>query len=223
MKDLFSWRLQPSDDYFTHLWENATFVFDTSFLLDLYRVSNSTAKDFLNILDHLEAKIWLPNQVVSEFMNRREEVIDSEVKSFQKALEELEKWKEEQLNFNHLKGAINQAGRIVGTEVAFLFEKQVNYKEAVEEVEKCFKNKITDLSKNHSSLRSEEDYILNKLLVLFDGKVGEPDSIEILQKIYKEGEERYKQKKPPGFKDKDKPNDNGTERKYGDLILWKQI
>jgi hypothetical protein len=59
--------------------------------------------------------------------------------------------------------------------------------------------------------------------VLFDGKVGELYSIEDLQKIYKEGEERYQQNKPPGFKDTGKENDNSTERKYGDLILWKQI
>jgi PIN like domain len=104
-----------------------------------------------------------------------------------------------------------------------LFDEQVSYKKAVEQVEECFRNKIEDLSKNHSSLRSEEDYILNKLLMLFDGKVDEPDSIEILQKICKEGEERYNHNKPPGFKDKDKKNDNGTERKYGDLILWKQV
>ena len=54
MKNLFSWRLKPSEKDLTDLWNSATFVFDTNFLLDLYRVSHSTAKDFLNILEHLE-------------------------------------------------------------------------------------------------------------------------------------------------------------------------
>jgi PIN like domain len=223
MKDLFSWRLPPSESDFADLWENAVFVFDTNFLLDLYRVSHSTAKDFLNILEHLEKRIWLPHQVASEFLNRREGIIDSELKSFQKALTAIEKWKDDELSFNRLKGSINEAGRIVGAEVALLFNQQDAYKAAIEEVEKCFRKKIEELAKSHSLLNAEEDYILNKLLVLFDGKVGKPDCIEILQKIYKEGEERYKQKRPPGFEDKDKPNDNGNERKYGDLILWKQI
>jgi hypothetical protein len=219
VKNLFSWRLTPSENDFTNLWENAIFVFDTNFLLDLYRVSHSTAKDFLNILEHLKERIWLPNQVVSEFLNRREVIIDSEVQSFQKALTNLEKWKDEELNFNRLKGCIDAAGRIVGAEVAFLFEQQDAYKKAVEEVEKCFRGKIEELSKSHSLLNSEEDYILSKLLVLFDEKVGEHDSADVLQKIQKEGAERYSQKKPPGFMDDAKEN----ERKYGDLIIWKQI
>lgn len=53
MRNLFSWRLRPSEADFSKLWENATFVFDTNFLLDLYRVSRLTVEDFLKILEHL--------------------------------------------------------------------------------------------------------------------------------------------------------------------------
>ena len=217
---MFSWKLKPSEQDFTDLWKSAIFVFDTNFLLDLYRVSYSTAKDFLNILEHLEGRIWLPYQVASEFLNRREEIIDSEAKSFQKALEALEKWKNEQLSFGYLKGLISQAGRIVSSEVAFLFEQQDDYKKVVEKVEKSFKDKIGELAETHPQLNFENDYILEKLLTLFDGKIGEPFNSETLQKLYKEGEERYKQEKPPGFKDATEKED---ERKYGDFILWKQI
>jgi predicted nucleic acid-binding protein len=194
MKNLFSWRLPPSESDFADLWENAVFVFDANFLLDLYRVSHSTAKDFLNILEHLEKRIWLPHQVASEFLNRREEIIDSELKSFQKALTAIEKWKDDELSFNRLKGSINEAGRIVGAEVALLFNQQDAYKAAIEEVEKCFREKIEELEKSHSLLNAEEDYILNRLLVLFDGKVGKNDSTEVLQEIQKEGVERYSKK-----------------------------
>ncbi len=222
MKDLFSWRLPPSESDFINLWKSAVFVFDTNFLLDLYRVSQSTAEDFLSILEHLNLKsrIWLPYQVASEFLNRREEVIDSEATSFKKALDALEKWKDEQINFDRLKGWINQAGRIIGSEVAFLFDQQNAYKTAVEEVEKCLKDKIEEISATHFPLNSEEDYILEKILTLFDGKVGNPYSAETLQKLYKEGEERYKQRKPPGFMD---AKDKEDKREYGDFILWKQI
>ncbi|MGB3508785.1 MAG: hypothetical protein WBA93_05995 [Microcoleaceae cyanobacterium] len=46
MKNLFSWRLPPSEADFKELWEKATFVFDTHFLLDFYRVSSSTSADY---------------------------------------------------------------------------------------------------------------------------------------------------------------------------------
>lgn len=53
MKKMFFWRLYPSEQEFANLWESATFVFDTNFLLDLYRVSHSTAEDFLRVLESL--------------------------------------------------------------------------------------------------------------------------------------------------------------------------
>ena len=217
MKDLFSWRLRLSDTDFITLWESATFVFDTNFLLDLYRVSRSTSEDFLKILERLQDRIWLPYQVASEFLSRREEIIDSEAASFQKALSALDKWKDEQLNFHRLQGHLREAGRIVASEVQSLFNKQDAYISAINEVDKCFREKIEELTNTHCSLNSEEDYILERLFSLFDGNVGKPYDTTTLQKLYKEGEDRYRKEKPPGFKDTKK-----NERKYGDFILWKQ-
>ncbi len=81
MKEMFSWRLRPSESDFIELWERSTFVFDTNFLLDLYRVSSTTSEDFLRVLESLQNRIWLPYQVANEFLERREEVIDSEAAS----------------------------------------------------------------------------------------------------------------------------------------------
>jgi predicted nucleic acid-binding protein/uncharacterized protein (DUF1778 family) len=220
MRDLFSWRLRPSNADFTQLWENATFVFDTNFLLDLYRVSRSTSEDFLRILERLQDRIWLPYQVASEFLNRREEIIDSEAISFQKALSALAKWKDEQQSFSRLRGLLADAGRIVASEVAFLFDEQDAYLSAIDDVEKRFREKVEELANSHSPLDSEEDDILENLLSLFDGKVGEPYDVASMEKLYQEGADRYSKEIPPGFKDAKEKED---ERKYGDFILWKQI
>jgi predicted nucleic acid-binding protein len=220
MRNLFSWRLRPSNADFTQLWENATFVFDTNFLLDLYRVSRSTSEDFLRILERLQDRIWLPYQVASEFLNRREEIIDSEATSFQKALSALAKWKDEQQSFSRLRGLLADAGRIVASEVAFLFDEQDAYLSAIDDVEKRFREKVEELANSHSPLDSEEDYILENLLSLFDGKVGEPYDVASMGKLYHEGADRYSKEIPPGFKDAKEKED---ERKYGDFILWKQI
>jgi len=209
MKNLFSWRLPLSDSDFVELWENATFVFDTNFLLDLYRVSRSTSEDFLGLLERLKDRIWLPYQVVDEFFNRRENVIASETASYEKVLLGLDEWKNEQLSFKKLRGLIDNSGRIIAAEVKSLFSNQDAYISAISEVEKCFKEKIEEVTKTHSVLNSKEDYILEKLLILFDKKVGNSYDIIALQKLYKEGEERYKQEKPPGFKD------DKAKKRYG--------
>lgn len=218
MRNLFSWRLHPPEDYFKDLWENATFVFDTNFLLDLYRVSHDTARDYLRILKHLEERIWLPYQVAYEFLERREEVIDKEKISFQKALEALDKWKEEQLKFNSLRNQMSQAGRIIGSEVESLFDQQDDYKAAIEKVEQCFNNRIKELSQAHFQTDSDQDFILEDLLNLFNNKTGRSFDEVTLKHLYKEGDERFNQKKPPGFMDV-KKEDNS---KYGDWILWRQ-
>ncbi|MEH2367852.1 PIN domain-containing protein [Nostoc sp.] len=220
MRNLFSWRLSPSEADFSKLWENATFVFDTNFLLDLYRVSRLTVEDFLKILEHLQNRIWLPYQVADEFFRQREEIIDSEAASFKKALSALEKWKSEQQKFNSLRGYLNQAGRIVAAEVEDLFDKQKNYLDAVNEVENVFRQKINELANAHFPFDSENDIIVEHLLSIFDSKVGEPYDEKSLQILYKEADDRYKKSQPPGFSD---GKDKGDERKYGDFILWKQI
>jgi len=228
MRNLFSWRLPPSEADFLSLWKNATFVFDTNFLLDLYRVSGSTAENFLKILEHIQNRIWLPYQVADEFFKRREEIMDAEAASFQKALSGLEKWQSEQHSFKSLRDCLRQSGRIVAAEVEVLFDEQAKeflvdeqtqYVDGVDKMEKAVRERVVKLASDHSSSSSNADNILEKLLLLFDLKIGESFDEKVLQDLYKEADNRYKQLKPPGFKDSEKEGD----RKYGDFILWKEI
>lgn len=56
------------------------------------------------------------------------------------------------------------------------------------------------------------------MAVLLDGKVGPEYSTEEFEEILKEGERRFKNKIPPGYKDSEKSNDD----QYGDYIVWKE-
>jgi hypothetical protein len=44
-----------------------------------------------------------------------------------------------------------------------------------------------------------------------------------LKSLALEGEERYKNEIPPGYRDGKKDASRDPFRKYGDLIIWKQI
>jgi PIN like domain len=59
---------------------------------------------------------------------------------------------------------------------------------------------------------------------LYASKVGLAFTGDQLAKLYKEGEERYKVKTPPGFKDAKKAKDpNATPRQiYGDFLVWRE-
>ncbi len=66
----------------------------------------------------------------------------------------------------------------------------------------------------------KNDPIYEQLSSLFEGKITESFSNEQLREIYSEGENRYKLKIPPGYEDEKTKEGN---KKFGDLILWKQI
>jgi len=95
-----------------------------------------------------------------------------------------------------------------------------------------YKKSVNYLDKNQPCVRSH-DPIRDQLNQIFENKIGNiPENQEFLDKIFKEGEERYKTKTPPGYDDdgKSKQEDNvfmfsglKYERRYGDLIIWKQI
>lgn len=66
----------------------------------------------------------------------------------------------------------------------------------------------------------DEDEYLEKLKDLFDKRIGDQYSKEILHRIYEDAQERYKENIPPGYKDaKGKDSSNA----YGDVVLWYQI
>lgn len=218
MKNKFFWRLQPDQEHFEKLWNDAIFVFDTNILLDMYRAKKSTFNDIKKVLDEVSERIWLPYNVGDEYFNNRKSTIQSERSSFENAIKRLEEWEEERLNFNLLKGKLNQVGRLIPKEIEELYSKQEQYFQEVKNVVQNFKNEIDQIEDDHLPDNEEKDEILEYLLTLFEGKVGDPLDPEDLSDIRKKGKDRYDKEIPPGYKDKGK-----KENEYGDLIIWNQI
>jgi hypothetical protein len=223
MKNVLSWKLPLSESEMTQLWGEAIFVFDTNFLLDLYRVSRPVTDKYLEVLEYLQENIWLPYQVANEFIDRREGVIGAERASFENALQRLNGWSEEtKKSPNKLDGVFDQAkGRVLKAQVAPLLAANYDaYIAAVEEVEKVFREKIKIVAESHNIPDPDNDDILNRLLEILGDRVGSAYDEQRLKDVHQEGEDRYEKLIPPGFADKKaKEGDN----KYGDLVVWKQI
>lgn len=63
---------------------------------------------------------------------------------------------------------------------------------------------------------SKNDIVLDYFIELFDGVIGKPYTAVELSIIYEEGEKRYEEKVPPGYKDLDK---KGLVKRYGDTVI----
>ena len=222
MKNEFIGFYMPNEQELKAAWhsEKTKFIFDANVLLKLYSYQPNTLNDFFSILKKLGDKIWIPHQVGLEFQNRRLDIKATEKQKFSKLKEHLDEILkiEDKINQLFLKGRFPE----LDSATTDLFNK---IRPLIDEYKKIL-NRCNESQPNiraHDSIRAQIDDC-------FKGKVGSAFSQEKLEEIYKEGEKRYENKIPPGFKDS--ATNPGTDyfykgneykRKFGDLILWKQI
>lgn len=86
MRTSFFGYYPPTSGEYERLWKEATIVLDTNVLLNLYRLPTSARDEFLNVLDLLQDRLWIPHQVALEFQRNRLTVIAAERKSTEDAL-----------------------------------------------------------------------------------------------------------------------------------------
>lgn len=193
---------KPTNEAFAELWQNATVVFDTNVLLDLYRVSNETAKKLIEMIAYFADKdrVFVPCQVALEYHRNLLNTILIQKAKYSDALKSLKDFEgkiSEKRNHPYLSAKLKERFSSLLADIESSFKAQTN------KIEKI----ITQPS------------IKDELATLLDGKVGHGFSNEELEKIKEEGASRYAAKIPPGFKDADKSSDN----QYGDLVIWKEV
>jgi len=208
MKELFPGHFKEDDKKLKEIWDTNLFVFDANILLNLYRYSDTTRNEFLRILDKIKSRIWIPYRAAEEFLNNRLSVIDQQEKSYEETVNSI----------NSLRSDLDNAR-----------QHPFVSKTTMVRANKVFDSLCEELMKNkgiHTG-RISKDEIKISISLLFNNKVGLPYDNEKLEKIIVDGEERYRQKIPPGYKDGTKSGDNEVFsekcRKFGDLIVWQQI
>jgi len=203
------------------LLDECVFIIDTNVLLNLYRYPKTAREDLLRILNRLSElnRLWLPHQAALEFQRNRITVIAEQKK-----------------RFSQVKGVIAEIQSDLNKKLdALQLRKRhstIDPDTLTKDVDKAFSQymeKLEKLEKEQIDV-SDDDKILKEIDVFLADKIGNPFSQEELDRIFSEGEKRFKNKQPPGFGDeKDK---KGTfifegnliiKREFGDLIIWKQI
>lgn len=222
MKNKFKgyYQLSPSD--FDELWKNATFIFDTNVLLNLYRYQESTRESLLSIIEKLNDRVWIPYHVGLEFQRNRLKVIAEQHKKY---------YEVESVISKHV-------SKIELDLAALQLEKRHSHINpcqlitAINTAKDAFIEQLNDL-KGLSISVSSDDEIRNRIDELFDNKIGDPpEDQKTVNKLFNVAEERYKNLIPPGFMDAEKDKGKSDEftygaitykRKYGDYLIWNEI
>lgn len=216
----------PSEKLIADSWNNekTIFSFDTNVFLNLYGYADQTRLDFYQLLDAIKDRIWIPYHVGLEYQRRRLEVIKNEKAIFNRIGDNLKK----------IEKIFDSDFKKLELERRFP-DLHADTNKLCKDIQKLISNyrkSVTHWDKKQPCVRSH-DAIRDKLNDLLNGKVGDkPTDQTWLNDLYKEGEERYKNKVPPGFKDSDKAKDSDRyycyddlkyDPQFGDLILWKQL
>lgn len=200
MRSKFPGYYLPTDDEFKDLWEHGLFVLDTNVLLDIFRYSTETVDALINTIINLKKRVWIPYRVSLEYHKNLNDVISSQINSYNKTIETLEEFK-----------------KLLDSKRSHPFLDNKLHEEI-----RVFCEKFdSELSKKKSEVESliTENPIKERISDLLDDKVGDCFESSKLDEICAEGAKRYSEKLPPGYLDCKKP---GIDM-YGDLIIWHEI
>lgn len=206
MKSKFIGYYRLGDAEFETLLSSAVICIDANVLLNLYRYSSETRDRLLNSLSNFGDRLWIPHQAALEFHKNRVSVIYTQLASYAELRGVLEGAKKE------LSEAISKFSR----------HAVIDVKELEERIERHFSSLLDLVSRNEKKHPDfiASDSILNRVTDLFEGRVGEPYDEATLNAISKEGEKRFSEERPPGYKD---AKAKSGSAKYGDYIVWRQI
>jgi hypothetical protein len=218
---------KPSAEREKKMWQECVFVFDTSALLEFYYFSKKSQEEiFDSTLKKLNGRLWIPHHVEFEYLKNRENTLKKPIEEkYQKLGNEQIKAIENNIKdikskiadfINHTKK--EDTHPYIDNTIPLKFDDSCK---KFESLFSDFKSQVeTEFKKREDEINTfaEQDTVLESLNKYFE--VGKEYSYPKLIEIINEGELRYRNQIPPGYKDG--PKKEGIQ-KYGDLIIWKQI
>lgn len=187
---------------FKNLWQDATFSFDASALLDLYRFSVTSRDELLKLMSEFQDRIWIPHQAAQEFHENRITVIedvhktsDIILKLISGALENLDKESKQH--------------PYISTDLVAKISPRL--KEVLTE--------LNEVKERHPDLLTD-DTLGERIADLLEGRVGQPYPAEKFSALCTEIDSRNDAKVPPGYMD---VKAKGKERARGDGLVWFQL
>ncbi len=209
MRNRFAWYLDADAADPHSFWDVAVVSVDANVLLDLYRYHADTRDRILEAISSFGERVWLPDQAATEFFRNRKGVIVSSNTTFGDAGAAVDKLSKALIEArDKLRGQ-----RLVPRSLADGLDAAVSA--AVNKA----RDEIDAARAAHPDYL-REDPLLERLLAIFDGRVGPAYDTARLAATIKTAEGRFKSKVPPGYMDEG--NKEG-ERQYADYVLWSQL
>lgn len=196
---------------FEKVWQNGVIVFDTNVLLNLYKYNKEARNELIKLMKSYQSRLWMPYQIGLEFMANCESVKAWVHNGFKDLVAQVDECKKD--FFKYYDQNYSKHKHINKKELEQLFDQQLQ----------PIKDKLIEWEKSTPDY-DKKDVVKNKIVDLYDQKVGSDYNYDELLEIYAKGRIRYDNKIPPGYKDNTKDKlEMGVRHVFGDLIAWMQI
>ncbi|MFD8600933.1 PIN-like domain-containing protein [Streptomyces globisporus] len=204
------WR--KSTDEIDNAIKSSTIVLDTNAVLNLYRMKPSARGEYLTVLTKISSRTWIPRRVADEFHDNRLSSVASHVSSLKKKSQAVsaaaDEFRSSLRDFYKLHsladGRANEHLKPLNAEISRITE--------------VIENEVKGFDLTPEKLIAN-DPILERLAILFDERVGDDFSSEMMEEIKKEAIKRGGNKVPPGYIDVQRKGEEGI----GDYVIWRQM
>jgi len=186
------------------LWRESLFAVDANVLLHLYRYSPEARRELEAALVSVKAKLFVPHQAAREFLRNRLTVTAAQSDEYKKAVKTI----------NDLASMLQNKKKHPFLPESELPAFKTQVQKLVELLEQQQETLLTRMTK---------DEILEFIQKIADKCTGQAFTEEALSELAADGEKRYAAEIPPGYKDGKKDASGDPYRKFGDLIVWKQL
>ncbi|MEV7417488.1 PIN-like domain-containing protein [Streptomyces sp. NPDC089919] len=213
--DGFSGFVTPSPQDWKSVLAGGTVVVDTNVLLNLYRYNNDARSAFLSVFNTLGSRLWVPNQVMSEFWRNRESAIEDPRKQLDQSKDALRD------DLGKLIDKLRTWANRVSLNRQEVVSLEMRLSDSLEEVIGLMEE-VVDRSGLGMERDTSKDRVIAELTGLLAGKVGQPMARADHDAAIALGKQRIAAQIPPGYMDK-KKDSRGDNSEVGDYLVWHQL
>ena len=198
MRSTFIQYFRPTREELETVWRDGLFAFDASVLLNVYGYSDETRKELVRFVERNRTRVRLTHQFAFEYARNRCNVIVRQISNYTKMEQELK-----QIEIKYLTPKRDHP---------FLSADSMRGYAAI-------LHELAERRRQIENLIASDPYA-DRLLSVFDAKVGPAPSPEELAELHRVAAERYARQIPPGYADQ---ANKAPPDCYGDFIGWRQL
>ena len=196
-------------------------VLDTNYLLDIIQLPTTVSKKYIEALENIKENIYIPYLVALEFNFKKSSIKKEKIKKIKKYKDTIEN------SVSKIKDNIESIDLVDKNEKEEFTNEILTLTEIYSDNLKTLVEK-----KIVSIITKEEVELYERLIQIIEEKIGNKYTQQWIDSVEKEGEKRFENKIPPGFNDISKDEEEDAvrqygdikyQRKYGDLLIWKDI